>query len=123
MPDQSRIRPLAPNPSSQDTRYDAAQIDGMPDGTPDGIADNIPNGDLPDGDMPDGDMPDGEMPDGVPQHPTTSSSRSRTGRRRKVPDTITPIACTNCKKARAKVLILSRHVSSDNSPANIALIV
>ena len=28
---------------------------------------------------------------------------SSTGRRRKVPDSVTPNACTNCKKARAKV--------------------
>jgi hypothetical protein len=40
---------------------------------------------------------------------STSSGRvkpglsSVTGRRRKVPDSVTPNACTNCKKARAKV--------------------
>ena len=48
-----------------------------------------------------------------PINPTTleqPSSQSRPGtsggRRRKVPDSVTPNACTNCKKARAKVRLL-----------------
>lgn len=34
------------------------------------------------------------------------TSTSTTGRKRKVPDAVTPNACTNCKMARAKVRIL-----------------
>ncbi len=41
--------------------------------------------------------------------PGTSSG---TGRRRKVPDSVTPNACTNCKKARAKV----RRVNGSRGP-------
>ena len=33
----------------------------------------------------------------------SGSGGGPTGRKRKVPDSVTPNACTNCKKARAKV--------------------
>jgi len=40
--------------------------------------------------------------------PGTSSG---TGRKRKVPDSVTPNACTNCKRARAKGSTLVHHTS------------
>lgn len=41
---------------------------------------------------------------------TSPLNNSLVGRRRKVPDSITPIACTNCQKARAKVAGPLSHV-------------
>ena len=38
------------------------------------------------------------------QAPASASGRGGTSRRRKAPDSVTPNACTNCKRARAKVI-------------------
>ena len=46
------------------------------------------------------------------------TSTSTTGRKRKVPDSVTPNACTTCKKARAKV---RRLIAPAISPNGISL--
>ena len=102
MSDLGKGRPLAPQPPHGGIPHQSSTSGSSPS-----LSDAVSSA-LPDG------LPDSEnSPEGLDSKNRQggherqgSASKGATSRRRRVPESVTQNACTNCKRARAKVIIL-----------------